>query len=64
MRLGTVAEPLQAQAVAKKTIQQRFVISPEELAALEEWRARHKVWSRSEAIREAIRRMVSEPTDR
>jgi metal-responsive CopG/Arc/MetJ family transcriptional regulator len=47
-------------SVEKKTIQLNLVISPSELAALDEWRARNKIFSRSEAIREAVRQMVTQ----
>ena len=32
----------------------QLVISPSEMEALDEWRAKHKIWSRSEAIRQLI----------
>lgn len=32
----------------------QLVISPSEMEALDEWRAKHKIWSRSEAIRRLI----------
>jgi metal-responsive CopG/Arc/MetJ family transcriptional regulator len=48
----------------KKDVRIQLVISPSEVEALDEWRARNKVWSRSEAIREAVRRMVSPHVDR
>jgi metal-responsive CopG/Arc/MetJ family transcriptional regulator len=50
-------------SVEKKTIQLNLVISPSELAALDEWRARNKIFSRSEAIREAIRQMVTQKAE-
>ena len=43
----------------KKDVRIQLVISPSEVEALDEWRARNKVWSRSEAIREAVRRMIA-----
>ena len=43
----------------KKDVRIQLVISPSEIEALDEWRARNKVWSRSEAIREAVRRMIA-----
>jgi metal-responsive CopG/Arc/MetJ family transcriptional regulator len=38
----------------KKDVRVQLVISPSELAALDEWRAKHKIWSRSEAIRRLV----------
>lgn len=32
----------------------QLVISQSEIDALDEWRAKHKIWSRSEAIRKLI----------
>lgn len=32
----------------------QLVISQSEIEALDEWRARHKIWSRSDAIRRLI----------
>lgn len=32
----------------------QLVISPSEIDALDEWRAKHKIWSRSEAIRRLV----------
>ena len=43
----------------KKDVRIQLVISPSEVEALDEWRARNKVWSRSEDIREAVRRLVA-----
>ena len=43
----------------KKDVRIQLVISPSEVEALDEWRARNRVWSRSEAIREAVRRMIA-----
>lgn len=48
-------------AMEKKDVRLQLVIGSAELDALDEWRAANHVWSRSEAIREAIRRMVAEP---
>lgn len=42
----------------KKDVRVQLVMPPSELQALDDWRAKHKVWSRSEAIREAVRRML------
>lgn len=38
----------------KKDVRIQLVISPSEIDALDEWRAQHKIWSRSEAIRRLI----------
>ena len=38
----------------KKDVRVQLVISPSEIEALDEWRAKHKIWSRSEAIRQLI----------
>lgn len=38
----------------------QLVISQSEIDALDEWRAKHKLWSRSEAIR----RLISEGVER
>lgn len=37
-----------------KDVRIQLVMSPSEIAALDEWRAEHKVWSRSDAIRKLI----------
>jgi metal-responsive CopG/Arc/MetJ family transcriptional regulator len=38
----------------KKDVRVQLVISQSEMDALDEWRARHRIWSRSEAIRQLI----------
>lgn len=38
----------------KKDVRIQLVISPSEIDALDEWRAKHKIWSRSEAIRRLV----------
>jgi metal-responsive CopG/Arc/MetJ family transcriptional regulator len=38
----------------KKDVRIQLVISQSEIDALDEWRAQHKIWSRSEAIRSLI----------
>lgn len=38
----------------KKDTRLQLVISPSEVEALDEWRAKHRIWSRSEAIRRLI----------
>lgn len=43
----------------KKDVRVPIVMSQAELDALDEWRAANKIWSRGEAIREAVRRMVA-----
>lgn len=42
----------------KKTLRIQLVISQSEIDALDEWRAQHKIWSRSEAIRSLIERGI------
>lgn len=37
-----------------KDVRVPIVMSQEELDALDEWRAQHKIWSRGEAIRRLI----------
>jgi len=48
----------------KKDVRIQLVISQSEADALDEWRAKHKIWSRSEAIREGIRRLIEEKPER
>lgn len=38
----------------KKDVRVQLVISAKEIEALDEWRARERIWSRSEAIRRLI----------
>jgi metal-responsive CopG/Arc/MetJ family transcriptional regulator len=38
----------------KKDVRIQLVISPSEVEALDEWRAKQRIWSRSEAIRRLI----------
>ena len=38
----------------KKDVRVQLVISQSEIDALDEWRAKHKIWSRSDAIRRLI----------
>lgn len=47
-------------AMEKKDVRVQLVISQSEIDALDEWRARHKIWSRSEAIRQLIAEGVKE----
>jgi len=44
----------------KKDVRIQLVMSPAELVALDAWRQKHAVWSRSAAIRKAIAKMVDE----
>lgn len=43
-----------ARDMEKKDVRIQLVISQSEIDALDEWRAKHKLWSRSEAIRVLI----------
>lgn len=43
----------------KKDVRIQLVMGPSEIEALDEWRAKHRIWSRSEAIREAVRRLIA-----
>lgn len=52
----------------KKDVRVQLVISQAEINALDEWRAQHRIWSRSEAIRLLIadgvkRQAVTEKPD-
>lgn len=38
----------------KKDVRVQLVISQSEIEALDAWRAEHRIWSRSEAIRQLI----------
>ena len=38
----------------KKDVRIQLVMSPAEVAALDDWRAERRIWSRSEAIRQLI----------
>lgn len=38
----------------KKDVRIQLVMSPAEVAALDDWRAEKRIWSRSEAIRQLI----------
>jgi len=42
----------------KKDVRVQLVISPSEIEALDEWRAKARIWSRSEAIRRLIARGI------
>lgn len=43
----------------KKDVRVQLVISPSEIEALDAWRAKERIWSRSEAIRQLIARGVA-----
>jgi metal-responsive CopG/Arc/MetJ family transcriptional regulator len=45
----------------KKDVRIQLVISQSELDALDEWRAKNKIWSRSEAIRLLVQEGVKSP---
>jgi metal-responsive CopG/Arc/MetJ family transcriptional regulator len=47
----------------KKTVRIQLVISQSEIEALDEWRARHKMWSRSDAIRRLIEQGIKSPPE-
>lgn len=47
---------------AKKDVRVQLVISQPEIEALDEWRARNKVWSRSAAIRQLVSEGVRKRT--
>ncbi|WP_431861309.1 ribbon-helix-helix protein, CopG family [Azospirillum sp.] len=49
-----------ASCMEKKDVRIQLVMSPSELEKLDEWRAKRRIWSRSEAIR----RLVSEGIDK
>ena len=53
-----------ATAMEKKDVRVQLVISPSEIEALDEWRAKHKIWSRSEAIRRLIAEGVKRDADK
>ena len=38
----------------KKDVRVQLVISPSEIEALDAWRAKERIWSRSEAIRRLV----------
>lgn len=38
----------------KKNVRIQLVMSPAEVAVLDDWRAERRIWSRSEAIRQLI----------
>ncbi len=45
----------------KKDVRVQLVISQTEIDALDEWRAKHRIWSRSEAIRRLVAEGVKKP---
>jgi metal-responsive CopG/Arc/MetJ family transcriptional regulator len=44
----------------KKDVRIQLVIGPGLMARLDEWRGKRQIWSRSEAIRMAIEKMLDE----
>lgn len=38
----------------KKDARIQIVMAPSDVEALDEWRAKHKIWSRSDAIRRLV----------
>lgn len=48
----------------KKDVRIQLVISPSEVEALDEWRAKQRIWSRSEAIRRLIAEGVAKDEPR
>jgi metal-responsive CopG/Arc/MetJ family transcriptional regulator len=44
----------------KKDVRIQLVISQSEIDVLDEWRAKHRIWSRSEAIRKLIERGIKQ----
>ncbi len=47
-----------ALSMEKKDVRIQLVISQSEIDALDEWRAQNKIWSRSDAIRQAILMLI------
>ena len=47
-----------AGGMEKKDVRIQLVISQSEIDALDEWRAQNKIWSRSDAIRQAITLLI------
>jgi metal-responsive CopG/Arc/MetJ family transcriptional regulator len=43
-----------SEAMEKKDVRIQLVMSPAEVAALDDWRAEQRIWSRSEAIRRLV----------
>lgn len=49
------SDPLGIQPdMEKKDVRIQLVISPTEVAEIDEWRAENRIWSRSEAIRQLV----------
>lgn len=49
-----------ADGMEKKDVRIQLVIGQSEIDALDEWRAQNKIWSRSDAIRQAILLLISQ----
>lgn len=49
-----------ALRMEKKDVRIQLVIGPSEVAALDQWRAKHQIWSRSDAIRRLIAQGIKE----
>lgn len=47
----------------KKDVRIQLVMSSSEIAALDDWRADHRIWSRSEAIRRLVNSGAERPDD-
>lgn len=47
-------------SMEKKDVRIQLVMSPAEVAALDDWRAERRIWSRSEAIRQLVANGVKE----
>lgn len=45
----------------KKDVRIQLVISQSEIDALDEWRAKFKIWSRSDAIRRLVKEGIKKP---
>jgi hypothetical protein len=52
--LRVISQSWHWRAMEKKDVRIQLVISPSEVEALDAWRAEHRIWSRSEAIRQLI----------
>ncbi len=51
---------VQGVAPVRRDERIQLVISQSEIDALDDWRARHKIWSRSDAIRRLIEKGIKE----
>ena len=52
--VAALAAVRHAWEMEKKDVRVQLVISPSEIEALDAWRAKRRIWSRSEAIRQLI----------